>query len=30
VTADMPDVPRRAEVDETIKVVHDHAERVFL
>ena len=27
---DMPELPSGAEVDETIKVVHDHAERIFL
>ncbi|HKA84541.1 MAG TPA: ferritin-like domain-containing protein [Acidimicrobiales bacterium] len=29
-TADMPDVPSRTEVDEAVKVVHDHADRIFL
>ena len=27
---DVPDLPSSAEVDETIKVVHDHADRIFL
>jgi hypothetical protein len=26
----MPDLPSPAEVDDTIKVVHDHADRIFL
>jgi hypothetical protein len=29
-TEPVPDVPSRAEVDATVKVVHDHADRIFL
>ncbi|HEX6421583.1 MAG TPA: ferritin-like domain-containing protein [Acidimicrobiales bacterium] len=29
-TEPVPDVPSRAEVDEAVKVVHDHADRIFL